>query len=282
MKKNQILSLIGFSALLVMGACKKQDFSKSTVPPAEVHFTNATGGSFYIQNVPNSTFKIPIGITSAVNADTKVVVTVSSPTGAAAGVQYNLPSTTVTIPAGKTLDSLPVQGIFAGFPGTRRDTLVFKITASSDLPPAPYNDTYKLVLQKYCTVDLPSFSGNYTNSYDIDNTGTYGPYTANISNIVVLTPTTGKLTINNFSAEEVAPYPISPITVNIDWTDPSNFKVTIPTQILSNSNFYGYGPLSLSAVGASTFSSCSNTFTLNYSLNVSAGTFGNFKTTMAR
>jgi hypothetical protein len=268
-----ILSCLVFLAI----ACKKQSVP---IPPTLVKF-NQTTGSYFIQNSSTSSFKIPVGVTTVSNSDRTITYTVSSPSGATAGTQYVALPGSIKIPAGQTVDSIEVKGLFTGYPTGRRDTLLLKITGG-DVPAATYNSTYTLIMQKYCSVNLNNFLGDYTQSFDIDNTGTYGPYTSKITAVTPLTATTGKITISNFSSAEISPYPISDITVNLDWTDPANFLVTIPTQVISNSDFYGYGPLSVVANGASTFSSCDNSFTLNYKLTVSAGSFGNFRTIMRR
>ncbi|MGC8749902.1 hypothetical protein [Hydrotalea sp.] len=262
-------------------ACNKNNPYPTITPPAQATFSNKTDGSYFVMNDPNSVFKIPVGTTNVTNTTRTITVSVTSPTNAAAGVQYNLPSTSVQIGPGKALDSLPVYGLFSGFSGNRVDTLVFKISGG-DIPPSDYNNTYKLVMRKYCTVVPNSFLGNYNNSQDIDNTGSYGPYTAQILSITPTSATTATMVIANFSYEEIAPYPINNITVNLDWTDPANFKTTVPTQVISNSNFYGYGALSVAPNGTGTFSSCDNTFTFQYKLTVSAGSFGNFTTVLAR
>lgn len=276
MKKTQILSLIGFSALLVIDACTKKETDEAAIPEKVAHFTNTTIANYYVQNVPNSTFKIPIGITTPVATATKITVSVSSPTGATAGTQYILPSTTVTIPAGKTIDSLPIQGLFAGFPGTRRDTLVFKITGG-DAAPASYNDTYKLVLQKYCAVDITTFAGTYNNMNDNDGSPVYSATVAAITAANRTSATTGYIIISGLWGVPGS----GPIRVNLDWTDPGNFKTDIPT----GQPLYvdpSFGQAFVRPVGSGTFSSCSNTFTLKYQVYVSLGSFAATTTTMAR
>lgn len=277
-KNKSLLAVLSAAILLV--SCDKTKPYDTITPPAQAHFLNATSGSYYVKNDPNSVFKIPVGTTLNSASNRTVTVTVASPTNAVAGTQYTLPSTSVVIPAGKVVDSLSVKGIFAGYPGQRVDTLVFTIN-NGDVPASDYNKTYKLVLRKYCDVLPASFTGNYTQSYDIDPT-VYGPYTSNIVSVTPLTATTASMVIANFSFEEITPYPINNITVNLDWTDPANFKTSIPSQIISSSNFYGYGALTIAPNGTGTFSSCDNTFTFNYKLTVSAGSFGNFVTKMAR
>ena len=70
------------------------------------------------------------------------------------------------------------------------------------------------------------------------------------------------------------------ITVNLDWTDPANFKTTIPAQFLYTDPTYGAA--TITGVGNGSFASCNNTFTFSYKVTVSAGSFGNYTTTMAR
>jgi hypothetical protein len=276
MKRFQILSLIAVLAVLTMSSCKRSKVSEPSMPPTQSHFTNQSGGNFYIQNVSNPTFKIPIGITAPVASDTRVTVSISSPTGAAAGVQYTLPSTTITIPAGKTLDSLAVQGIFAGFPGSRVDTLVVKITGG-DVEAAAYNDTYKLVLQKYCPVTLSSFAGTWSNMNDNDGTPVYSATVAPITAANQTSATTGYIMITGLWGVAGS----GPIRVDLDWTDPANFKTNIPT----GQNLYvdpAFGQAKVRPTGNGTFSSCNGTLTLKYQVYVAAGSFTATSTTMAR
>jgi hypothetical protein len=279
MKRFQTLSLVAGAAMLMMGSCKPKDSDYHTDPEYFSHFANRNISYFYVQNVPNATFKIPIGITTPVAHDTKVTVSVSSNTGAAAGVQYNLPKSEVTIPAGQTTDSLVVQGIFAGFPGNRVDTLLFKITGL-DAKGAPYNDSLKLVMQKYCTVDLTAFAGTYNNVMDVDASGPYGPYTMTVSPVTAAnytSATTGFLMLNNLW-DVNGP---TAVRVDLDWTDPGNFKTSIPT----GQDLYvhtTYGQAKVRPVGTGTFSSCNGTLQLKYQVYVNAGSFAATTTTMAR
>ena len=209
-------------------------------------------------------------------SDTKIEVSVSSPTGAAAGVQYSLPASSVIIPAGQTLDSLSVQGIFAGFPGSRIDTLVFTISGG-DVEAAAYNNTYKLVLQKYCPVTLSSFAGTWNNVDDNDGTGIYSVTVAPITAANQTSATTGYIMVTGLWGVPGS----GPIRVDLDWTDPANFKTSIPTgQNLYIHPTYGQAKVRPTAFG--TFSSCNGTLTLKYQVYVSAGSFAATNTTMAR
>jgi hypothetical protein len=128
-------------------ACKK---AETTIPPTLAQFiTSSTTQRYVIPNNPNSVFKIPIGFTNVSNTNRTINYTVNSPTGAVAGTHYNILSTlgTATIPAGRTSDTIVVNGIYAAYSGARRDTLVFRITGG-DGKPASWSNTYNLVLQR--------------------------------------------------------------------------------------------------------------------------------------
>jgi hypothetical protein len=74
----------------------------------------------------------------------------------------------------------------------------------------------------------------------------------------------------------------NPIQVELDWTDPSNFKTTV----IDGAFVYNdatYGPIRIKARGNGTFSSCDQTFTINFYLYANIGTFSNpFQTTLER
>lgn len=275
MKTTKIFMASAFAAaaMFIAGCDKTKEYDVIT-PASQAHFMNATIGTYYVKNDPTSVYKIPVGLTQPAAANTPVSVTVTSPTGATSGAQYTLGGTTATIAAGKTSDSLSVKGIFAGFPGTRVDTLVFNIQNGA-VPQSDYNSTYKLVLRKFCDVILSSFNGNYTKAYDKQaGQPDYGPYAVTFSNPVLLTATTGTIKINNFWDVGTS------VVVNLDWTNPANFITTIPSQFLYTDPTYGAA--TISSVGTGSFSSCDNTFSFSYTVRVAAGSFGNFTTPIAR
>jgi hypothetical protein len=276
MNKLKNLSLGLMASVLLIAGCKPKDSDILTDPELVATFTNRTGGDFYIQNVPNATFKVPVGITKPLDEPVTITVSVSSPTGAQAGQQYNLPSTTVTIPAGKVVDSLTVQGLFSGYATSRIDTLVFRITSSNPAA-APYNNTYRLVLQKYCAVTLSSFAGAWTQTNDNDGTPIYTSTVAAITAVNQTSATTGYIMVTGLWGVPGS----GPIRVNLDWTNPANFKTDIPT----GQPLYihpTYGQASVRPQGSGTFSSCNNTLTLRYQVYVAAGNFAATTTTMAR
>ena len=273
-----VTSLSIFALVLASCSKKKEREDYSPRPPQQSHFNNADGATYYVENSPNSAYKVPISLTNPASSATKVKVTLVSPTNAVAGTQYTITSPLeLTIPAGKANDSITVKGLFGGYATNRVDTLVFAITGG-DVPAAAFNDTFKLVLRKYCPVSLTALSGDYDNTYDVEQPPVYGPYG------VTITPT------NAFSSGTVDTVRIDNfwdyggyILVRLDWTDPANFKTTV----LDGQTTLGYvhptyGNVSVRSNGSSTFSSCDQTFDIKFNLFVSAGTFGNFRTTIAR
>ncbi|MFZ4672178.1 MAG: hypothetical protein ACOYLT_09215 [Flavobacterium sp.] len=292
MKKNKLyFSALGFTLLVMIMACNKNNPYDTVTPPAQAHFMNATIGTYFVKNDPNSTFKIPVGVTVKSGSSRTINYTVTSPTGAASGTQYTLPASTVTIQAGNVVDSLTVKGLFAGFPGVRVDTLTFKITGG-DLAASDYNSTYKLVMRKYCDVISTNLVGSYASSRDYDRalTGAVSgaKYSSSVSNWTPLTATSASVTIKNlaatsdigfgpFAANE--PIALNGVTAILDWTNPANFTVTIASQPFMLTTF-GYGPSTISGTGS--FSSCDQTITVSTIVRVSAGTFSAVVSTLIK
>ena len=162
---------ITFAAVVVLGAysCKKNNYvvDQDIVAPDFVKFnvraTADTAAVYYVRNT-NEPFKIPIGVTNVSSVDRTVQLSYTSNT-AVAGQQYNAP-TSITIPAGQTLDTLEITGLFSGYSSsTRIDTLFIKITGG-DIPVNSYWKGYRLIMRKYCDVDFNSFAGDYDNTLE--------------------------------------------------------------------------------------------------------------------
>ena len=276
--------------MVMILACNKNNPYDTITPPAQAHFLNATVGTYFVKNDSNSTFKIPVGVTTKSGSSRNITYALTSSTGATSGTQYTLPASSVTIAAGNVVDSLTVKGIFAGFPGVRIDTLTFKITGG-DVTASDYNNTYKLVMRKFCDVISSALTGSFTTSKDYDKSLTgavsAGKYTTEISNWTSLTATTASINIKNLGASGdigfgpfAANEPIvrNGITAILDWTNPANFTVSIASQPFMLTTF-GYGASNISGTG--TFSSCDRTFTLTTTVRVSAGPFSAVVSTLA-
>ena len=267
---NRLIVFLLVASFATFAGCKKED--AITIPPEQVHFLGETAGSYTIV-VPNSSFKVKVGVTTVSNVDRTFTISVSSPTGAASPAQYTLSKTSITIPAGKAIDSIEVKGNFAAYQSGRKDTLVFNITQAGK--EAGFNSTYKLALRGPCfegDVDLNLLKGDYAKSNEDFGGAPYGPYTTSITAVSNTSPTTGTITVANiFDAGW------GPIKFNLDWTNPNNRTVTL----IQQSGIANAGTLSptyagrdvsvrafAGAAGVGTFSICNQTLVLKMQLGV--------------
>ena len=271
------ISLGLLMVVLAMSSCVKQKF---TTPELAEFASSSTSnkGTFFIADDPNSTFKVPVGVTTSSNKDRVISFTVTSPSGATEGQQYTIGTTSVTIPAGKVVDSISVKGIYAGVPVGVKDTLIFTITGG-DAPVFTTYSKYTLVLQRYCPVVLNDLLGAYAHCVDEDDGGNqYGYYSVNVTGTST-GPTSATLTITNLAKAAFGPFKLTDavtnpgITVNLDWSNPGNFTAIVPTQDFYVDPTYGLAKMN-TAVGG--FSSCEGTLTLQYNVTVDLGSFGDF------
>ena len=212
--KNKFNSLFTFVAVLVfttffLSSCQKD---KIITPNTTASLFASTEGSYFITSDPNTAFKIPLGITRVPDKSITIELTVSSPSGAVEGQQYELSSHTITIPANQTVDSVTLNGIFSAYTSGRRDTVIFTISGG-DVPSLVGSNVYTLILQAYCDVDLDSFVGAYLNCFD---DASYGPYEIDVVSAASTGPTSGYIMIENLWDAGGS----TPVRVNLDWSDP--------------------------------------------------------------
>lgn len=289
MKQNKsYLSSIVIVLIAIMFAnCKKSTPYDTITAPLQATFLNQTLRNYSITTA-NSVDSIPVGITVPSNVDRTINIAVTSPTGAVSGTQYTVTSTTVAIPAGKTIGYFVVKGIYNQYLTGRKDTLVLNIQPSEapGVGPSDYNSTLKVVLRGPCfegDVNLNAFKGSYKAVETFGSGSPYGPYATTISAVNQLTATTGTITVTNIWDNGW-----SPITFTLDWTDPANRTVTVVSQTaIGGSNA---GDLNSAYAGQTvavrpfsgnpgTFSACNNTFTLKMQLGVTGvGFFGSLYT----
>ncbi|HEU4573858.1 MAG TPA: hypothetical protein VFS36_02575 [Chitinophagaceae bacterium] len=251
-----------FAALLF--GCKKNSI---TTPDQSLSLFGGGGTtlSYFVMDDPNSSFKIGLGVTKASNVDRVINFTISSPSGAQEGAQYTIDTKSVTIPAGKVVDSVTLKGIFDGIPVGVKDTLIFKINGG-DVDPLQGVDQLTVVMQKYCSVDLNQFSGTYNNQDYFGGAPDGNPYT------VTITPGTATGSKGYILVSGLWGFSIPLVKVELDWSDPSNFTTYVPTALWFVHPTYGQATIRPSGYG--TFSSCDNSFTINYETTVAAGSFG--------
>ncbi|MFD2919906.1 hypothetical protein ACFS6H_09325 [Terrimonas rubra] len=204
-----LLSILLISVIFVGNSCKKKDFTR---PPELAKFLNTATLSYPVRDDAASVFKIAVGLTQPSSVNKTFTFTVSSPTGAVEGTQYTLPSKTITIPAGQTIDSISVKGLFNGYNGGRKDTLVFTLT-SGDAPFFVGGTVAKVVLQQYCPFNINVFSGNF--EVLRDDWEDYFP-----GDIVTLSVVGGKIRF-----DYPTPFNHQPLLIDVN---PNTFATSVP------------------------------------------------------
>lgn len=249
--------------VLLFSACKKNNYSVDldtivTAPtaPQFVPINKVLRADYFVSN-GGPAFKIPVGLTN-VSSEDRIINFVYTSRNAASGVQYTSPST-LTIKGGSSIDTLRLQGLFAGYPAGRKDTV--KITFSG-VKGVDRKDSFEVIMQRYCDVVLGNLSGNYTRTNEYSGSGafSYGPYTTVVKNIV----STGATKAEGY-IENLYDYGWSDIKVLLDWTNPAAFTITVPLQP-TNASGSGVSFVRSSAGKVNTFSSCDNTFTISLDL----------------
>jgi|GEM_PF-1268937 len=292
--KNTGLTLLSLSILLltVVVSCKKgydNNLPSSDVSVAEFALVAAGTpiGSYFVKNT-NDPYPIVVGFTGFSDVDRTISFTVTSRT-AVAGVQYVTP-TPVTVKAGSSFDTLKFKALFAGYPTGRKDTVMIKMTG---YPTVDKVDSFKVVIQPYCDVTPTTMIGNFTASRDYwpaitAANASASAYTATVSNWTSTGATTATALIKNLGNTTDQGFgPLLPtdgattgLLAIFDWTDPSNFKVSITNQPYVTS-LGPYGASTLSTVSG-TFNSCEQSITLSYSVKVSAGSYTNQHSVLRR
>lgn len=281
MKKITSTGWLLMTALVIfaLNACKKE--TTVVTPPVVAHFLNQTQGSYFITG-PSVTYKVPIGLTTVSDRPRTINVEITSPTGAQQGTQYNVSTKSITIPAGKVVDTITINGVFAQYQAGRRDTLVLRIQ-NGDVAASQYNNTFRLFMRGPCfqgevATDLQALLGNYNNTTETLGTGApYGPYRTVVKSATLTSPTTANIVIGNI-------YDDNPdwndLTFTLDWTDINDRKITLQTQNAGGNagntfgaSFagqpHGVRPVPASAGGqVGTFDFCNQVLTLRMQIGI--------------
>ena len=283
-----VLSITFVSALV---SCEKKNLAVDVEPlnvPSKARFAyydvNApVSKTFYVEaTAPDNVFNVPVGITNVATVDRTIQLSYSSAT-AVAGTHYTAPAT-VVIPAGQAIAQLPVTGIFANIPAGAAHVLTIKITGG-DVPSfGSGRDSILLTLRRYCAPSLAALAGNYTNTNEYTTSGafSYGPYTTTVSNLAMVPGSTTQAT---GSVSNIYDDGWNDVNITLDWSDKSNFKVTIPLQPIGKTYTGGLTHVRTStASGAvNTFSACERSFSFGIDLvNNTTGVAGatNYKIVM--
>lgn len=278
--------LVVSTVMVVLSSCKKNNLVVDADPlavPSKAEFAlyDATpyGKTLNAQSAaPYDRIAIPVGITTVSNADRTVQFTYTSSTGAVNGTHYTAP-TSVTIPAGKALDSLRIVGNFANLPAGVTHLVKIKITGG-DAPAFTGKDSLTLTLRRFCPVVLADLAGAYPNTNELFGTQAYGPYNTSVS-ITPLTATTATMVVTN-----IWDFGWNPITFTMDYTDPDPAKWTI-LPVTTTTGIGDAGTISATYAGQpvavrpfanqpGSWDQCSQIITLRMQLGVGAPTNGWF------
>lgn len=259
-----VLSSFMFSSCLVED--DELDFGDS---PVLVQFENSAVTANFIkadENPETFTYDIPVvligGKNQPISRPVDVTVSVDPSSTATEGVEFNLLTKSVTIPAGETTASIKIEVPSGNLDPFDPKTLVLDITSSSEN--ISDNSKTNVDLQAACPFDITTFYGTY------DATGDGGDYTVEVAEgpaentllVTNLTKTGGKTVI------ELS-------------TDP-----TVPTIIYRSQEFdtalsvhSSYGNIWATTVTAQTssYKSCDNSLYLEFKRCVSIGCFGGTK-----
>jgi len=280
---KKIKSLAAFFALgsmLFLSSCDKTEEYDVIVPPTQAHFMNNSSLTYEVL-VPNSSFWIPVGVTQAADVDRQITFTVTSPTGAVAGTEYTLPASTVTIPAGKVVDSIEIRGNLDEYLNDEKDTLIINIV-EPNIPASDYNSKLTLVLRGPCfegNVVLDDIDGDFNANEDLGGS-TYGPYAVSVGPTTLLSPTTARISVNN-----IYDFGWGPIDFILDWTDPANrTAICVQQNGVPGSDAGGLNSAYSGAMIAviqhpspsvpPSFSACNQTYNFSMMLGVSNGAGG--------
>lgn len=278
-RPSPLIALVLIIGALI-GACRRTGIS---LPPSQATFLNQSSGAYFItDSLINDT--IPVGVTTVSNKDRIVSFTVSSSSGAVPGTEYTLANNSVVIPAGQATGYIVVKGIFSFYNGTiRKDTLLFTLTnnGTGGIAPSDFNDTFTLVMRGPCVegedFDPAEFNGTYTNCIDYYPAfPPSAPYSMNISSVST-GPVSAMLVLQHLGYGDFGA--LSTDTVDLDWSNPTHLIATVPSQFYFGDPINGIAMI-VSDTGS--FSSCHQTFVLNYDVVFSGFDYGVFTTTIAR
>ncbi len=280
-KYSFLIALLAVCCSMGILSCKKNNLSVDVDPlevPAKSRFayydqTAPITRTFYVgATAPDNVFNVPVGVTSVSNVDRTVQLTYSSTT-AVAGTHYTAPAS-VVIPAGQALVNLPITGNFANIPAGTSHVLKIKISGGDIPSMGGGKDSVMLTLRRYCAPSLTALAGAYTDTREYTAAGafSYGPYTTQLTNLVMVagstTQATGKI-VNLYDDGW------NDINVTLDCADPANFKVTIPLQNTGKSYAGGvptHVRTSTAAAAVNTFSACERSLSFGIDLvNSSTG-----------
>lgn len=186
MKMKKISFLICL-AVAVAGCNQQKDIDLNTYGGKGLEFVHfaSPSDSWLVQESDKSFIhNVEFACTYKYDKDVTYSVSVGEGTTGVAGVDYNLASTTVTIPAGEYVGSIPVEVLYASTGEGFKLELVLEVEGSK-INPSYGNSTYITVKTDKVTIDWDWLVGKWDAQdycyYSGANDG--GLYSANISKV---------------------------------------------------------------------------------------------------
>jgi hypothetical protein len=260
MKRLLYTSYLSLAVVFLIAGCKR-NYIQDVTPPSQQKINTATfAGDYFVVNDPASEFKIPVGITAVSNVDRTIQFTYTSSTGATSA-QYTAPAS-ITIPAGKTVDTLRIKGIFAGLAGGRKDVVKIRLSGG-DQPNFVGKDSFVLTLQQFCALDMSVFNGDF--EVLRDDWQDYLP-----GDVVQLTSSGNTITF--YYPTDIDP---KPLLIEVD---PTTFATSVAPTDFGGYTIYGPEIYSAKSVAGpnSRVTPCEKTVSVNLNIYSGADDFGNY------
>jgi len=272
--KNKIFNyriiFIAVASCFMFSSCLVEDdlvdFGDS---PVLVQFANSSVTANFIRDDANPgifTYDIPVvligGKNQPISKSVDVTVSIDPSSTATEGVEFNLLTSSLTIPAGQTSAPIQIEVLTENLDPDDPKTLVLSIDSSS----LTISDSFKtsIDLQAACPFDITTFYGTY------DATGDGGDYTVE----VVEGPAENTLLVTNLTntgGETV-------IELNTDPTVPTiEYRSKEFDTALSVHSAYGNIWATTVSAETSSYKSCDNSLYLEFKRCVGIGCFGGTK-----
>jgi len=267
---NYQLILIAVLGSFMFSSCLVEDDAVDFGDtPVLIQFQNSAVTANFIKDDANPetfVYDIPVtligGKNQPLNRSVDVTVAVSPSSTATEGLEYNLLTKNVTIPAGQMSAPVQIEVMSANLDPFDPKTLVLDITAASENVSESFQTSVDL--QAACPFDITTFYGTY------DAVGDGGSFVVEVSegpaeNTLLLT------NLTNLNGETVIELSTDPTNPTIIYRS-QEFEATLSTSA-------AYGAIWATTVTAQTSSylSCNNQLNLEFKRCVSIGCFGGTK-----
>ena len=183
--KRIVTKLILAFCFIAIISCDEDQDPAIYEGPSLTYFTEETG-NFFVEDVDNATFRIPVGVTESSSNDRTFTVEVNEELTTASSNQYQLTSNSFVIPAGEYIGYVEVEGFYENI-STEATTLAIDLVSVDGSNLADFKTTFSLGLNQFCPLEIPLeynatafLQGSATNSFQVTlvPTGNLNEYTS--------------------------------------------------------------------------------------------------------